>query len=39
MDATTDMSSNDMGGLEGDSGMANEADFGGNEEMGAVEEA
>lgn len=33
MDATTDMSSNDMGGLEGDSGMADEADIGGGDDM------
>ena len=33
MDATADMSSNDMGGLEGDSGMADEADIGGGDDM------
>lgn len=34
MDATADMSSDDMGGLEGDSGMADEADVGGGDDMG-----
>lgn len=34
MDATADMSSDDMGGLEGDSGMADEADIGGGDDMG-----
>ena len=32
--AVTDMSSDDMGGLEGDSGMADEADVGGGDDMG-----
>ena len=34
MDATADMFSDDMGGLEGDSGMADEADIGGGDDMG-----
>lgn len=37
MDATADMSSDDMGGLEGDSGMADEADVGGGDDMGGEE--